>query len=429
MVVSRHGEVRERAVEPTGTVAPAREPVMRHPADRQPAPLDALLAGGNRAVAGMLAPLAFGGASGPRILRSPDDPPAPSPDYDVSVVIVYKVPAGLAGEELRVHVLMRLGDMSREDALALLEARLLTELDPRYNADGTVTVGLSGREPELIRSWKSRRSATAADIDLDADADEETTVERVALVVTDIVTDFTPGVSNVKDATIALTGVNPVTGEEVGFFGRVTSAIFAIPGLGNVLKILSKGGRLLARAIVVLAKGLDRIAQRMPGLVRRLWEWMAGKGVADELPDALPGPSAASPAASGAGGAGAGGGGTGGGAPSVKEPPALAEGKRKHKEHADKASTTPMEAGWEPLSIEKNLELPSGKVIRPDAIYVNHASKEIIIEDVFTGADEPLKHKLKTWLGARSTLIQDLLNKGYKIKAVVTAHWHPSSTH
>jgi hypothetical protein len=62
-----------------------------------------------------------------------------------------------------------------------------------------------------------------------------------------------------------------VTGEEVGFAGRVASAIFAIPGLGNVLKLLSKGGRLLAKAVVVLVKALDRVVQRLPGLLRRLW--------------------------------------------------------------------------------------------------------------------------------------------------------------
>jgi hypothetical protein len=168
-----------------------------------------------------------------------------------------------------------------------------------------------------------------------------------------------------------------VTGEEVGFAGRVASAIFAIPGLGNVLKLLSKGGRLLAKAVVVLVKALDRVVQRLPGLLRRLWTRTPGTGMADEISDALPGPGAVP------GGSGAADGSSGGGAgrPPPTEPPALAEGKRKHKEHAEAASRTGNYAGgWEPLSIEQNLKLPSGKVIRPDAIYVNHGRKEISIE-------------------------------------------------
>jgi hypothetical protein len=156
--------------------------------------------------------LASGGAALTKVARSPDDPPAPHPDYDVTTVVISKVPAGLVGEELRVQVLMRLGDMSREDAVELLRAGVLKWFDPEYDADGTVTVGLEGRDPDLIRTWKSRRSRTAAEIDLEAEADEESTVERVAIIVTDVVTDFTPGVSNVKDATVALTGVNPGDG-------------------------------------------------------------------------------------------------------------------------------------------------------------------------------------------------------------------------
>lgn len=60
---------------------------------------------------------------------------------------------------------------------------------------------------------------------------------------TDIATDFVPWVSNVKDATTAITGVNPVTGEQVGTFGRVAAGVFAIPAAGNLLKYVGKGGK------------------------------------------------------------------------------------------------------------------------------------------------------------------------------------------
>ena len=59
----------------------------------------------------------------------------------------------------------------------------------------------------------------------------------------DIATDLVPYVSNVKDATVAITGVNPVTGEEVGTFGRVAAGVFAVPGAGNLLKYVGKGGK------------------------------------------------------------------------------------------------------------------------------------------------------------------------------------------
>lgn len=67
--------------------------------------------------------------------------------------------------------------------------------------------------------------------------------------VGDVGSDFTPVVSNIKDATIALTGRNPVTGERVGTVGRIASGIFAIPVLGNALKYVAKGGRLAGRAL------------------------------------------------------------------------------------------------------------------------------------------------------------------------------------
>lgn len=92
---------------------------------------------------------------------------------------------------------------------------------------------------------------------------------------TDIATDFIPWVSNAKDATIAVTGVNPVTGEQVGTFGRVMAGVFAIPVAGNALKYVGKGGKYVlkggkaayeaievARAGSKIAKGVERTLER-----------------------------------------------------------------------------------------------------------------------------------------------------------------------
>jgi hypothetical protein len=64
----------------------------------------------------------------------------------------------------------------------------------------------------------------------------------------DIVSDFLPVVSNLKDAAGAATGKNPVTGEDLGGLGRV---IAAIPLLGGVYKLL----RRIFKAIAGLFKG------------------------------------------------------------------------------------------------------------------------------------------------------------------------------
>jgi RHS repeat-associated protein len=82
-----------------------------------------------------------------------------------------------------------------------------------------------------------------------------------SLVVTgaDLATDLVPGVSNVKDATIAIRGVNPVTGETVGTGGRILAGVFAIPGVGNTAKYGVKGGK-------AVYKG-----------GRKLLGWLAGK--------------------------------------------------------------------------------------------------------------------------------------------------------
>jgi putative toxin of predicted polymorphic toxin system/CDI toxin RNase A-like protein len=108
--------------------------------------------------------------------------------------------------------------------------------------------------------------------------EDDLSVESVALTVADLATDFVPGVSNVKDATIALTGINPVTGEEVGVGGRILSGIFAIPGLGNLAKYVGKGGRILGKALVWigrrLGKPLSKAAKWTAERGRHLWSWV-----------------------------------------------------------------------------------------------------------------------------------------------------------
>jgi hypothetical protein len=92
---------------------------------------------------------------------------------------------------------------------------------------------------------------------------------------TDVFTDFVPWVSNAKDAATAITGVNPITGEKVGTFGRVMAGVFAIPAAGNVLKYVGKGGKYVlkggkaayeafevARAGSKIAKGVERTIER-----------------------------------------------------------------------------------------------------------------------------------------------------------------------
>jgi hypothetical protein len=92
---------------------------------------------------------------------------------------------------------------------------------------------------------------------------------------TDVLTDFVPWVSNAKDAATAITGINPVTGEKVGTFGRVMAGVFAIPAAGNLLKYVGKGGKYVlkggkaayeaievARAGSKIAKGVERTLER-----------------------------------------------------------------------------------------------------------------------------------------------------------------------
>lgn len=90
----------------------------------------------------------------------------------------------------------------------------------------------------------------------------------------DLVTDFVPGVSNLKDLTIFLTGVNPVTGEKVPWWGRLLALVFAIPGVGNVLKYLGRG---VKYSVKFALEPLLKSARRLRASVRRLGERLFGR--------------------------------------------------------------------------------------------------------------------------------------------------------
>ncbi len=72
--------------------------------------------------------------------------------------------------------------------------------------------------------------------------------KKIGKTTLDVATDFIPGISNVKDAYQAISGVNPVTGEKLGWGARIFSGICAIPGVGNIAKgIFKYGGKLLGK--------------------------------------------------------------------------------------------------------------------------------------------------------------------------------------
>jgi hypothetical protein len=111
------------------------------------------------------------------------------------------------------------------------------------------------------------------------EAEETSTAETIA----DLGTDLVPWVSNIKDAYIAATGINPVTGEKVGIAGRIISGIFAIPVLGNLLKYIGKGVKGVGKGIKWIGKVIrgKKASEKVAtlGLVIRL----GGTGLTREL--------------------------------------------------------------------------------------------------------------------------------------------------
>ena len=113
--------------------------------------------------------------------------------------------------------------------------------------------------------------------------ESETEETNILETATDLASDIIPGVSNIKDLTIALTGVNPVTGEKVGIAGRIMSAIFAIPGLGNLLKYIGKGTKGLWKGIKWLRKtiAIKRASKKIAAL--KLVIHLSGTGLTKQL--------------------------------------------------------------------------------------------------------------------------------------------------
>lgn len=201
--------------------------------------------------------------------------------YGGAIVGMHNVPAGLQGRELKVHVVARHGKLTRAQAAELVDRFGIPVggIDRRDN--GAVVFGLTPREEALIVRLRRGEGADRPTEGSPPDEQESTkpaaadqvragrsTAEEVARTVGDIGTDLAPVVSNIKDATIAITGVNPVTGERVGTAGRIASAIFAIPVIGNLAKYVGKGSRWLW-------KGLTLLTNKLGG--RRVAQWLKGK--------------------------------------------------------------------------------------------------------------------------------------------------------
>ena len=127
---------------------------------------------------------------------------------------------------------------------------------------------------------------------------------------TDLATDLVPWVSNAKDAAIAVTGVNPVTGEQVGTLGRVLSGVFAVPGAGNLLKYVGKGGKYVfkggkaayeavqtARAASKVAKAAEAVGKAAEREVAQGLERQAERQIAKQAEERAANEAAAAGAA------------------------------------------------------------------------------------------------------------------------------------
>ena len=173
--------------------------------------------------------------------------------------------------------------------------------------------------------------------------------------------------------------------------GEVVGQTLAAPA--HVIIGLDEGGKAIgagAGRIYLAEDGNDAI---LGGL-----EMLKGFGQGAEAGlTAASGGAVRRPGRGGGGGGrgGSGGGGRGGGGGGRRGGGGLGparRGTRKHSEHAAEVRRAQMGGGWEVLAVEKNMRLPDGTIIRPDAVYVNHAERLVLIEDLFTGPVEPLRH-------------------------------------
>jgi len=143
------------------------------------------------------------------------------------------------------------------------------------NKDGSLEIQIHREVPKPRYSYQKEQASTMPDfgdlkplpprsypreaIPVEREQANQSTTNQRSLLTTgvDIVTDFTPGVSNLKDASIALTGANPVTGEKVGLGGRLLSGFFALPVIGNAGKYIVKGGALAYKGVKLASKGAE----------------------------------------------------------------------------------------------------------------------------------------------------------------------------
>lgn len=157
------------------------------------------------------------------------------------------------------------------DSGTAVSLRKLSEGFPDY---ALLALTAKQQEAAILRKLSSlpRRDVRASESGgQSAGGGESTLKERIKQGI-DLVTDFIPGVSNIKDFSIFLTGINPVTGEKVGWPGRILALIFAIPVIGTVLKYVGKGAKYVGKLLLVpLVKIGWRIALKSAALVR----WIA----------------------------------------------------------------------------------------------------------------------------------------------------------
>ena len=159
------------------------------------------------------------------------------------------------------------------------------------NKDGSLEIQIHREVPKPRYSYQKEQASTMPDfgdlkplpprsypreaIPVEREQANQSTTNQRSLLTTgvDIVTDFTPGVSNLKDASIALTGVNPITGEKVGLGGRLLSGFFALPVVGNAGKYIVKGGALAYKGVKSINKGTEithGLAKSTAGSIRNV---------------------------------------------------------------------------------------------------------------------------------------------------------------
>jgi hypothetical protein len=83
-----------------------------------------------------------------------------------------------------------------------------------------------------------------------------------------------------------------------------------------------------------------------------------------------------------------------------------------------------MGAGWEVMGINERM----GGLGRPDVVYVNHASKRVFVEDLYTGTKrdvmtpsgpESSTHNQKGWAYSNEPQIARLISQGYRFDYAV----------